>query len=66
MLPHLIETALFASKKSDELVAYYFQQTHGEEDSQEMRKLSLEYVHRTIEIMHVAAKMKPFRTVEHQ
>lgn len=44
LLPLLQEVAGFGGKKGKDVVAYYFQQTHGVEDSEGTRRNSLEYV----------------------
>ena len=48
LLPVLWEVAIFRGRKSEELTSYYFQQTQGIEDSEGIRRLSLEYVQRAI------------------
>lgn len=48
LLPVLWEIAIFKGRKSEELTSYYFQQTQGIEDSESIRRLSLEYVQRAI------------------
>lgn len=44
----LYEIAVYRSKKTDESVAYYFQKTYNMKDSEEMKRLSLEYVQRSV------------------
>jgi hypothetical protein len=52
LLPLLQEIAVFAGKKSKEVVAYYFQQSHGAQDSEKTRRNSMEYVERAMEIIY--------------
>jgi hypothetical protein len=64
ILPILCEIAAFKGRKSEELTSFYFQQAQGTEDSELVRKQSLQYVQRAVELIHVAAKIKTYRTVE--
>jgi hypothetical protein len=66
LLPLLQEAALFRSKKTEEQTERYFQQTCSLPDSPQLRKDSVEFVGRAIELIFLGAASKPHRMVEVQ
>jgi hypothetical protein len=63
MLPLLQEVALFRSRKTEEQTAFYFQQTCSLPDSSQLRRDSMQFVGRAIELVFLGALSKPHRTV---